>query len=536
MIKKLSLLLCLILVMGCQEDDAKFGQLQAPTNLQIQVEVLNADNDNPFGDGSGSVNFTATAENAISYKFDFGDNVTQVQPGGLASHTYSNEGVNDYLVTVVATGTGGTTTTETIAISVLSNFDDPITEELLTGGSSKTWFVASQTPGHLGVGPIDTFTPDYFSAAPNQLAECLYDDEITFGLDNNDNITFNHNNNDITFFNVEFLNVGGGGGDSDQCLPYNTSGNKFVSLAGANFGVPEDLTTGTQFTISDEGFMSYYINTSTYEILEITQDYMHIRAISGSASNPLAWYLKFTTNEGSQGNQLETEFTDLIWTEEFDVDGPPNPDVWNFEVGNGDNGWGNQELQYYTENNAEVSDGTLKINLIAESINGYNYSSSRINTLNNFDFNYGRIEIRAKLPEGGGTWPALWMMGSNFPDVGWPFCGEIDIMEHRGNEQDVIHGTLHFPGNSGGDAISQTTNVPGVSQEFNNYTVEWSSENIQFAVNNEVYHVFENNSSVPFNDPFFIILNVAMGGTFGGTVDPNFSQSTMEIDYIRVYQ
>ena len=531
------LFLAVFFIIGCQDDDAQFGDLVAPTNLQISVEIENATEEQPFGDGSGRVHFTATANNAISYKFDFGDNITRVVPGGSTTYTYTTVGVNDYLVTVTASGTGGITTTETKTITVLSEFEDPTTLALLTGGESKTWFVAANETGHLGVGPLDTYGPDFFAAAPNQLAPCFYDDEITFALDANGSLTFTHNNMGETFFNVEFLSVGGGGGDSDACLPFDTEGTSFVSLAASSFDTPEDLTTGTQFTIANEGFMSYYINTSTYEILEITEDFMHIRAISGSTGNPLAWYFKFTTDPGEEPEgELESEFDELIWAEEFDVDGPPNPDVWNIEIGNGVNGWGNFELQYYTDQNAIVSDGTLKIDLIAEPTNGFNYSSARINTLDKFDFLYGRIDISAKLPEGAGTWPALWMMGINFPTAGWPFCGEIDIMEHRGNQQDVIHGSLHFPGNSGGDAVTQTTEVPGVSDNFNLYTVEWTAEHIIFAVNNQIYHVFQNDPSLPYNDPFFIILNVAMGGTFGGDVDPNFEQSTMEVEYIRVYQ
>jgi len=536
MIQRLILLSIIVLFWGCQDDDATFGDLIAPTNLQISVEIEGASEEQPYGDGSGRVHFVAKADNAISYKFDFGDNVTQNAPSGVVSHTYSTVGVNEYAVTVIASGTGGITSTQSVNVTVLSDFDDPVTKSLLTGDDTKTWFIAADQPGHLGVGPLDSYGPDFFSAAPNQLADCLYDDQITLALDANGNISFNHDNKGVTFFNVEFTVLAGGDGSSDQCLPWDTDGNRFLSLSSSGFDTPDDLTTGTQFTISDGGFMSYYINTSTYEILEITEDFMHIRTISGSTSNPLAWYFKFSTNDGSGGNELETQFENLIWSEEFDGEGAPNPEIWNMEIGNGDSGWGNQELQYYTSDNAVVSDGTLKINLIAELTNGFNYSSARLNTLGNFEFQYGRIEIRAKLPEGGGTWPALWMMGSNFPTVGWPFCGEIDIMEHRGNQQDVIHGSLHFPGNSGGNAVTRTTDVEGVSQEFNLYTVEWTADLILFAVNNQVYHVFENNPDLPYNDPFFILLNVAMGGTFGGAVDPNFEQSTMEIDYIRVYQ
>ena len=153
-----------------------------------------------------------------------------------------------------------------------------------------------------------------------------------------------------------------------------------------------------------------------------------------------------------------------------------------------------------------------------------------------FDFQYGRVEVRAKLPEGGGTWPAIWMLGANIDEVSWPFCGEIDIMEHKGNNQNRIYGSLHYPGNSGGNSNTDSVSVPNVSTEFHNYEVEWTESSINFFVDGEQYHTFSNNSNVPFNQEFFFILNVAMGGDFGGSIDPLFEQSSMEIDYIRVYQ
>ncbi|WP_229731884.1 glycoside hydrolase family 16 protein [Psychroflexus planctonicus] len=539
MIKKIFFsTLMLVFLTSCVDDDYNFGEIQAPTNLQISAEVVGATEEEPFGDGSGRVNFVATADNAINFIYDFGDNRQVNQSGGELTHDYNVVGVNEYIVTVTATGTGGAKTTATTRVEVLSNFDDPVTKSLLTGDDTKTWFVASGEPGHLGVGPLDSFSPDFFAASPNQLASCLYDDSITIALDENNNITFNHDNADVSFVNAEFVSQLGGGGPDDQCLPVDTSGEKFVNLSAASSNVPSDLSTGTQMNISDGGFLSYYINTSSYEVLEITEDYLYVRGISGSSGGPLAWYLKFTTGNdgGGDESELDTQFEDLVWSDEFDLDGAPDPSIWNFEIGNGNGGWGNQESQYYTDENAIVEDGMLKITAKAESTNGFDYSSSRLNTLDNFDFEYGRIEVRAKLPEGGGTWPAIWMMGANFPEVGWPECGEIDIMEHRGNDQDQIHGTLHFPDNSGGNAVGQTTIVEGVSNEFKNYTVEWDDEQIQFAVDNQVYHTFQNSSEIPFNSPFFIILNVAMGGTFGGDIDPAFQESTMEVDYVRVYQ
>lgn len=539
----------LAFIVSCQDDDSQFGSVEAPSNLQIDYSIVNADEENEFGDGSGQVMFTATADNASNFKFVFGDNVERNVSDGNVSHPYSRTGINTYTATVIASGKGGASTSKNIDVTVLSTFDDPDTQAFLTGGDSKTWYIASGENAHLGVGPPDGSEPSFFAASPNESQQCLYDDEITLAETSDGAISFNHDNTNpdgegVTFFNAAFNGVGGGGGPDDQCLPFDVSGEKLLNLGPANSTLPDDLTTGTQFSITNDGFMAYYINTSTYEILEITENYMHIRALSGQ-SDPLAWYFKLTTNpdgtvegggEDEGSNTLETEFENLVFEEEFDVDGAPDPNLWNIEIGNGDNGWGNQELQYYTEDNVIIEDGVLKITAKREETNGFDFSSTRMTTLDNFSYEYGRIEVRAKLPEGGGTWPAIWMLGENFPDVGWPETGEIDIMEHVGNSQNEINGTLHLPGNFGGTAINESTTVEGVSEEFNNYTVEWSPDRILFAVNDEVYHEYENTSETPFNAPFFIILNVAMGGTLGGEVDPDFTESTMEVDYIRVYQ
>jgi hypothetical protein len=556
----LTAIISLVAIWSCQDDDNQFGTSEAPSNLQIGFSLVNADTGNEFGDGSGFVEFTSSADNAINFKYVFGDTQEALETNGDIIHTYSRNGVNTYTATVIASGRGGTQTSASVEVTVLSLFDDPVTRAFLIGDNppednnnnpdaTKTWYIASQEPGHLGVGGVNLTTPNDFEASPNQLAQCLYDDSITLANGLNGAITFNHDNIDpdgvgVTFFQNSFLSIGGGGGPADQCLPFDVSSEKFLSLSPATSGLPEDLTTGTQFSVTDGGFMAFYLNTSTYEVLEITENYMYVRVISLTKDGgPEAWYLKFTTNpdgslDGGNGgpNLLETEYENLLFEEEFDVDGVPDPNTWNIEIGNGDNGWGNEELQYYTEDNVIVEDGILKITAKKEPTNGFDFSSTRMTTLDNFSYEYGRVEVRAKLPEGGGTWPAIWMLGENFPDVGWPETGEIDIMEHRGNQQDVIHGSLHLPGNSGGNAISESTTVAGVSQEFNNYTVEWSSERILFAVNDVVYHEFENTSGTPFNNPFFLILNVAMGGTFGGEVDPAFTESKMEVDYIRVYQ
>ena len=224
-----------------------------------------------------------------------------------------------------------------------------------------------------------------------------------------------------------------------------------------------------------------------------------------------------------------------VWSDEFNNDGAPNSSKWGYDLGAG--GWGNNELQYYTNRseNVYVSNGTLKIVTKKESYLGSSYTSSRMLTKGKFSFKYGKIEMRAKLPKGGGTWPAFWMLGDNIDSVGWPACGEIDIMEHVGNSLNIIHGTLHSPGRSGASPDTGTTTITNATEEFHIYTAEWTAATIKFYVDNKLFYTFANSTSFPFNNKFFIIVNSAIGGNFGGTIDSNFTSSTYEIDYIRVY-
>lgn len=235
----------------------------------------------------------------------------------------------------------------------------------------------------------------------------------------------------------------------------------------------------------------------------------------------------------AQTNQL----TDLIWADEFNVNGSPDATKWAYDIGTGDWGWGNNESQYYTNRaeNVKVEGGVLKITSRKDTFNGSNYTSARIKTQGKFSFKYGRVEIKAKLPSGAGTWPALWMLGNNITTAGWPACGEIDIMEHVGNVPNKIHGTLHYPNFSGGNAVSRTINITNASSEFHIYTLDWRADTIKFYVDGTLFHTFNNSASLPFNQNFFLIVNSAMGGNFGGTIAPDFVSSTFEIDYIRVY-
>ncbi|WP_447636646.1 family 16 glycosylhydrolase [Flavobacterium microcysteis] len=542
-IGKLALLL--FIVNGCQDDDKTFGSLDAPKNIELTYEIVGKDAAHPDGDGSGKVILKATADNAISFKYLFSDGTTQNAPGGVFTKTFTRNGVNTYTVTVVALGKGGTASNTSFEVTVFSNFSDPEAITLLTSGSSKKWYWAAAVPGHLGVGQNDgdvtkNFYPNYYSAAPFEKAgspdsSCLYDNELRFFVENGV-LKYELNNGGKTFFNSSFLAVGGGSGSSDLCLNYNTSGVKTVALSPSESLVPTDKKRGTAMTFSDNGFMGYYIGQSTYEILELTESKLVVRAVMGG--NPaLAWYHTFSNQPPVQGGGNDPDYTNMVWNDEFEVDGAPDPTKWSYNLGAG--GWGNSELQHYTDrqDNAVVQGGVLKITAKAENFSGSNYTSARLVTENKFEFKYGKVEVRAKLPSGGGTWPAIWALGENYATNPWPACGEIDIMEHKGNFPNTLHGTLHYPGRSGGNADSGTTTASNVSSEFHVYKVIWSPTSIKFYIDNQpAFHSFVNSASTPFNSNFFLILNVAMGGTFGGTVDPAFTQSAMEVDYVRVYQ
>jgi len=536
----LSILAVAFLFSSCQDDDLGLETMMVPSNIAVNTDIST--------DGSGIVVFNVSADNAISYQFNFGDGATGSTLDGTFTKRFTRVGLNSYLVTVIAYGKGGISSSKAIEIDVQSDFNDPETKQLLTGGSSKTWYIASAVPGHLGVGQnIGDNGPivdggGFFSGPPNFGPECFYDDKMTFSLNANDEIVYKYENFGVTFFNWQFTLQFGGNGEQfvDECLNFTSTGTVPLSLVPSTSGIDEQRSTGTVLSIADDGFISYYIGQSQYEVLSITENKMVLRAVQGN-DNFLVWYLILTTSAdgtvgdvgGEQG--FETEYTNLVFSDEFDVNGVPDPEVWTFEIGN-NNGWGNNEKQYYTNDNAVVTDGNLVITAKAESINGLNYSSSRIITKDKFEFTYGRIETRAKMPSGKGAWPAIWSLGTNIDEVTWPENGEIDIVEHIGNNQNTVYGTLHYPGRSGGNADGGSTVIENASTEFHIYTVEWSPERIWFFVDGEMYHTFENTPDSPFNLDFFFIMNVAMGGDFGGEIASDFNQSAMEVDYIRLYQ
>ena len=273
--------------------------------------------------------------------------------------------------------------------------------------------------------------------------------------------------------------------------------------------------------------------------------------VNGGATSMGAYYIDDIAYPNfSSAHSLDVIYHDLVYAEEFNYTGPVDTNDWFSEVVPPNPwGWHNGESQHYTNriDNAYVSGGTLKIKAKSETYTAYgltlNYTSARLNS--NFNFTYGRVDVRAKLPEGDGTWPAIWMLGTSIGNhwhpatLPWPDCGEIDIMEHWGNYPDVIHGSTHTLSSHGATVNTNTIIAETVSDSFHVYSMNWSPNEISFLIDDELYYTYyppiKNAATWPFDDPQFILLNVAMGGTFW-PIDPNFVESEMEVDYVRVYQ
>ena len=236
----------------------------------------------------------------------------------------------------------------------------------------------------------------------------------------------------------------------------------------------------------------------------------------------------------------------LVWSDEFDRGTRPDTSKWAYNIGTGSNGWGNNEAQYYTSDstNARIENGNLVIEARKEAKGGKSYTSARLLTQGKKAWTFGRFEIRAKLPKGIGSWPAIWMLGANINTAGWPLCGEIDIMEHVGSEQDVVNFSTHSKllNWTLGTQRTYKTNIADVSAGFHVYKIDWTKDWIQFFVDDKLYYTSNNDGrgrdSYPFVDDQFLLLNLAVGGNMGGTkgVDDAIFPIKMEVDYVRVYQ
>jgi beta-glucanase (GH16 family) len=235
----------------------------------------------------------------------------------------------------------------------------------------------------------------------------------------------------------------------------------------------------------------------------------------------------------SETSKPNSEYT-LVWSDEFNGDSVDTKS-WSYNIGG--EGWGNNEQEYYTDHNATVEDGNLVITAKPETVGSNGYTSARMVTQGKRDFTYGKIEARIKIPTGLGVWPAFWMLGSNISQVNWPDCGEIDIMEHI-NTDSIFYGTLHW-GNGG--KVSNGNNIKGAPEEFHTYAIEWNADSISWLFDDKKYHevTIKDNllGTEEFHKPFFILLNVAIGGDWPGqTIDQAKLPAKMLVDYVRVYQ
>lgn len=233
-----------------------------------------------------------------------------------------------------------------------------------------------------------------------------------------------------------------------------------------------------------------------------------------------------------------------VWADEFAYTGPPDPAKWGYDTGG--HGWGNNELQHYTNalGNAQVAAGKLTITARKEEFGGNQYTSARLVTKNKGDFLYGRFEVKAKLPTGRGTWPAIWMLPTDWAYGDWPKSGEIDIMEHVGYDQNRVHVTVHTEAynHSIKTQKGQSTVVPTASTQFHVYRADWTPYAVRGYIDDALVFTFVNEgkgaATWPFDKSFHLLLNIAVGGNWGGAqgVDPTVYPQTMEVEYVRVYK
>lgn len=294
-------------------------------------------------------------------------------------------------------------------------------------------------------------------------------------------------------------------------------------------------------TFNQEGTYSYAIEVFAYS--DSGESISDTRAVT---------IFKGTLEE--EASEEEEEVATLVFSDEFEYEGGPDSEKWHHQVIGPNNGsWFNDEKQLYTARaeNSFVSNGTLKIKAIKESYTSggvtKSYTSARMNS--KYAFTYGRVEVRAKLPAEAGTWPAIWTLGANinetgnyfgqqYGSVGWPACGEIDIMEQTGWEKDSTLGYFHWGNTNTGAYNSEggETSVPRSTDDFHVYILEWNASTLKIKVDGTLVHQLSNTQDKPYDNPHYLLLNIAMGGNLGGEIPTNFSEAILEIDYIRVYQ
>lgn len=343
---------------------------------------------------------------------------------------------------------------------------------------------------------------------------------------------------------LAFLPLSCSSSEPDDDLPVKPSNLVVdVEIVGSSAAEPNGDGSGKVIvSFSAKNADSYRINFGNGDVLETTSNEISYTYV-GQGTNTYQLFVSAYKGSAfiSEGVSVTIDVDpSLIFAEEFNYSGAPDDSKWTYDTGAG--GWGNNESQHYTTRpeNVIVENGMLKITARKEAYEGASYTSARLKTQGKFAFTYGKVEVRAKLPEGGGTWPAIWMLGSNISSVGWPASGEIDIMEHVGNNPGKIISAIHTPSSHGNTQNKAVTTVEDPASEFHVYAMEWTPEKLEFSIDGDIHYTYnpatKNSSTWPFDADQFIILNIAVGGTLGGKIDPDFNSGTMVVDYVRVYQ
>lgn len=355
---------------------------------------------------------------------------------------------------------------------------------------------------------------------------------------------------------------------ADLNIEYTEGEQGFISItASANKAVLYRFSFGNSEVIENtEGSIEYqYSNNGTYTIgiwsfYDENLNSFNYETLEVTITNALGDEIKQIDESLIDTSEETTLYTgyQLVWNDEFNYEGPPATEKWHHQyIPIFGGGWANNEKQHYTAriDNSYVSEGTLKITAKKENYTYEgslkNFTSARLNS--KFSLLYGRIDVRAKLPASKGTWPAIWTLGTNSGErgnyfgtvdgnVGWPECGEIDIMEQNGENKQILYGTFHWADGGGQPASYGLTkdvsslDISDVTSEFHLYSLVWNTASIKLLVDNLLIAEIANTASVPFDNPHYLILNIAMGGTLGGTIPGNFEQDSMEIDFVRFYQ
>lgn len=274
---------------ACTKEEYSFGDLSSPAQLNLKTVIQGVDATNLYGDGTGKVTFELSSSNTINYKVDFGDGQTKMLSPGTTVYKYTTPGTNDYTITVTAVGKGGTTSIISKKITVFVAFEIP--EAILnglTGGSSKVWVTDREANAHFGVGPADSFFPDWYAATPNQREPEMYDDEITFTKDLNNNISISVDNKGSSFILGAAVSYYGFSGPEGS-YPLNTGGTKKLIFMDAASASTSSNSTRVQFTVPGNGIVNVGMGSNTYEILSISETNVNLRTIGADGN---AWYQK----------------------------------------------------------------------------------------------------------------------------------------------------------------------------------------------------------------------------------------------------